>query len=238
MERTSEASQGLPASYDVDRVWTVPNALSFLRLLGVPLVVWLILGPQADLLAVVVLVLSGLTDWLDGHLARAWNQRSRIGQLLDPVADRLYILAIIASLAIRGIIPWWLVIVLAGRDVMIALLVPLLHTRGYSSLPVHFLGKAATFCLLYAFPLVLLGAGTEPAALVARVVGWAFALWGTGLYWWAGLLYVRQTFDLLRSTSPVAKEQRPIAAIHEGPVPREGPPRENRRTRTGTRDRG
>ncbi|MDN5762343.1 MAG: CDP-alcohol phosphatidyltransferase family protein, partial [Microlunatus sp.] len=147
------------ASYDVDRVWTVPNALSLLRLLGVPLVVWLILGPQADWLAVVVLVIAGLTDWLDGYLARRWHQRSRVGQLLDPVADRLYILAIIGSLAIRGIIPWWMVVVLAARDVMIALLVPLLHTRGYSSLPVHFLGKAATFCLLYAFPLVLLGNG-------------------------------------------------------------------------------
>jgi cardiolipin synthase len=78
-------------SYDVDRVWTVPNALSLLRLLGVPLVVWLILGPEADLLAAVVLVLAGFTDWLDGYLARAWNQRSRVGQLLDPVADRLYI---------------------------------------------------------------------------------------------------------------------------------------------------
>ena len=213
----------------MDRVWTVPNALSFLRLLGVPLVVWLILGPMADLLAVVVLVVAGLTDWLDGVLARRWSQRSRIGQLLDPVADRLYILAIIGSLAIRGIIPWWMVIVLAARDVMIALLVPLLHTRGYSTLPVHFLGKAATFCLLYAFPLVLLGAGDGTAALVARVVGWAFALWGTGLYWWAGILYVRQTADLLRSTPRVAKEHRPIGPPHEGPTPRAGEPAEHRR---------
>lgn len=218
------------ASYDVDRVWTVPNALSFLRLLGVPLVVWLILGPQADGVAVVVLVVAGLTDWLDGHLARAWNQRSRIGQLLDPVADRLYILAIIGSLAIRGIIPWWLVIVLAARDVMIAALVPLLHTRGYSSLPVHFLGKAATFCLLYAFPLVLLGADTGIWAQVARVVGWAFALWGTGLYWWAGILYVRQTVELLRGTPAVAREHRPLGPPHEGPMPREGSPREWRRS--------
>lgn len=223
-------------SYDVDRIWTVPNALSFLRLLGVPLVVWLILGPQADVLAVVVLALAGLTDWLDGHLARAWHQRSRIGQLLDPVADRLYILAIIASLALRGIIPWWLVIVLAARDVMIAALVPILHTRGYSSLPVHFLGKAATFCLLYAFPLVLLGADPGSWELVARVAGWAFALWGTGLYWWAGLLYVRQTVDLLANTPPVAKEHRPIGPPHEGPTPREGTPPQPRRSRQrGTR---
>jgi len=223
-------------SYDVDRVWTVPNALSFLRLLGVPLVVWLILGPQADLLAAAVLVVAGFTDWLDGYLARAWNQRSRVGQLLDPVADRLYILAIIGSLAIRGIIPWWLVIVLAARDVMIALLVPLLHTRGYSALPVHFLGKAATFCLLYAFPLVLLGAADGTAPLVARVVGWAFALWGTGLYWWAGILYVRQTIDLLRATPAVVHEHRPIGPPHEGPMPRAGQPPQPR-PRRRERDR-
>jgi cardiolipin synthase len=74
-----------------------------------------------------------------------------------------------------------------------------LKTRGYSALPVHFLGKAATFCLLYAFPLVLLGTGDGTLSLVARVIGWAFALWGTGLYWWAGILYVRQTIDLLSS---------------------------------------
>lgn len=226
------------ATYDVDRIWTVPNALSLLRLLGVPIVVWLILGPQADTAAVVVLALAGLTDWLDGFLARHWNQRSRVGQLLDPVADRLYIIAIIASLAIRGIIPWWLVVVLVARDVMIALLVPVLHTRGYSSLPVHFLGKAATFCLLYAFPLVLLGAGDGQASLVARVVGWAFALWGTGLYWWAGILYVRQTADLLRRTPAVAKEHRPIGPPHEGPVPRAGQPAEPRRSRQRDGRRG
>lgn len=232
MEPSNRVSAtGSGPAYDVDRLWTVPNGLSFLRLLGVPLVVWLILGPQADALAVVVLVVAGVTDWLDGYLARAWNQRSRVGQMLDPVADRLYILAIIGSLAIRGIIPWWLVIVLAARDVMIAILVPILHTRGYSSLPVHFLGKAATFCLLYAFPLVLLGVGDTTLALVARVVGWAFALWGTGLYWWAGLLYVRQTIDLLRTAPAVAKEHRPLGPPHEGPTPREGTPREPRRAR-------
>lgn len=186
--------------YDTDRVWTLPNVLSLLRLAGVPLLLWLVLGPRADGLAVLVLVLAGFTDWLDGYLARAWKQRSRLGQMLDPVADRFYILATLVGLAIRGIIPWWLVVVLVARDVVIALLVPVLRTRGFSSLPVHFLGKAATFSLLYAFPLVLLGAGDGPLALGARVVGWAFAIWGTGLYWWAGWLYLAQTWRLVRST--------------------------------------
>jgi cardiolipin synthase len=94
-------------------------------------------------------------------------------------------------------------VILVARDCVIALLVPVLKTRGYSSLPVHFLGKAATFSLLYAFPLVLLGAGEGSWALIARVLGWAFALWGTGLYWWAGWLYLAQTYQLVRSTPRV-----------------------------------
>jgi cardiolipin synthase len=186
--------------YDTERVWTLPNVLSMLRLAGVPLFLWLVLGPEADGLAVLVLVVAGFTDWLDGTLARAWHQRSRLGQMLDPVADRFYILATLVGLAIRDIIPWWLVVILVARDVVIALLVPILKTRGYSSLPVHFLGKAATFSLLYAFPLVLLGAGESSLALAARVAGWAFALWGTGLYWWAGWLYLVQTYRLVRTT--------------------------------------
>jgi cardiolipin synthase len=191
--------------YDTDRVWTLPNVLSLVRLLGVPVFLWLVLGPRADGLAVLVLVVAGFTDWLDGQLARAWHQRSRLGQMLDPMADRFYILATLIGLAIREIIPWWLVVLLVARDCVIALLVPVLRTRGYSSLPVHFLGKAATFSLLYAFPLVLLGAGESDLALVARVVGWAFAIWGTGLYWWAGWLYLAQTYKLLRSTPRLEK---------------------------------
>jgi cardiolipin synthase len=196
------AARGVPL-YDTDRILTLPNALSLVRLAGAPLVLWLIIGPQADGLAVLVLALGGFTDWLDGYLARAWHQTSRIGQMLDPVADRLYILAVLFGLALREIVPWWLVVIVVGRDLFIPLLVPILRTRGYSSLPVHFLGKAATFSLLYAFPLVLLGSGQEGWLSLAWVLGWAFAIWGTALYWYAGALYVAQTVHLLRSTPPI-----------------------------------
>lgn len=191
-------------SYDTERVLTIPNVLSFARLVGVPLFVWLVLAapqslPGSDLVAVLVLALAGFTDWLDGFLARRWKQTSRVGQMLDPAADRLYILAIVVALALRDLVPWWLLVVLFLRDVVLLALVPLLKSRGYTSLPVHFIGKAATFCLLYALPLVLLGDGTSNWHMVARVIGWASALWGAWLYWWAGVLYVRQTIALLRS---------------------------------------
>jgi len=185
-----------------DRILTVPNALSFLRLLGVPLFLWLILVPQADGWALVVLLVAGFTDWLDGKIARATNSISRLGQLLDPLADRLYIAATLIGLAIRGIVPWWLVILLLSRDLVVGLYLVALKRRGITGLPVHFLGKAATFNLLYAFPLLLLGDGADAAGVdyhdVARVVGWAFAIWGTGLYWWAGLLYIEQARRILR----------------------------------------
>lgn len=182
------------------RVWTVPNAISLARLAGVPLFLWLVLGPEADGWALVVLMLSGVTDYLDGYLARRLDQYSALGEILDPVADRLYILAVVIGLALRDVIPWWIAIALPLRDLLLWGLVPLLRTRGYSALPVHFLGKAATFNLLYAFPLLLLGDGTGVVAQLALVFGWAFAGWGIGLYWLAGGLYAWQVRTLLRDT--------------------------------------
>ncbi|TIC87624.1 CDP-alcohol phosphatidyltransferase family protein [Nocardioides sp. GY 10113] len=179
------------------RVLTVPNLLSILRLLLVPLFLWLMLGPEADGWALVVLAVSGVTDFLDGWLARKLDQTSPLGQLLDPVADRLYILAVVVGLALRDVIPWPVALALPLRDLLMWGLVPLLRTRGYSALPVHFLGKAATFNLLYAFPLLLLGEGDGTVATLALVFGWAFAAWGIGLYWWAGLLYAWQVRTLL-----------------------------------------
>lgn len=185
--------------YDTERVLTVPNILSFIRLAGVPLFLWLLLERESDVWAVVVLVVGGATDWLDGYIARRWNLRSRLGQVLDPMADRLYILATLIGFAIRDIVPWWLVVLLFARDLLMATVIGLpLRRRGFASLPVHFLGKAATFALLYAFPLVLLGVGDEFWHTVARVIGWACVIWGAGLYWWSGLLYLGQGIEVIR----------------------------------------
>lgn len=193
-------STDLPQRPEVvsDAIWTVPNALSAARLAGVPVFLWLILGPEADGWAILLLMASGVSDYLDGKLARAWNQTSRLGQLLDPLADRLYIVATVVGLAVRGIIPVWLVVALVARDLLLALTLPVLHRHGYGPLPVHYLGKAATFNLLYAFPLILLGAGDTWAAPISRTFGWAFAVWGVGLYWYSGLLYLAQVRDLTR----------------------------------------
>jgi cardiolipin synthase len=189
-----------------DRIWTLPNALSVLRLLGVPLFLWLLLGPHADGWAFVVLAISGLTDWLDGKLARWLDQGSRLGALLDPAADRLYIVAALIALALRGIIPVWLVLLLAGREVVLGLLLLVLRGYGYPPLQVNYLGKAATFLLLYAFPVLLLAQGDGGLAAVAAPFAWALTIWGTALYLLSGVFYAIQVAGI------VATERRPGTA--------------------------
>ena len=180
-----------------DRVLTVPNAISMARLAGVPVFLWLVLVPQADWWAVGLLIASALSDWLDGKLARAWNQESRLGQVLDPAADRLYIAATLIALAVRAIIPWWLVAVLVSRELVLGVTLLVLRRHSFGPLQVSFLGKAATLCLLYAFPLLFLGSHAGTAALAARVTGWAFAIWGSALYWWAAALYLAQARQVI-----------------------------------------
>jgi len=162
-----------------------------LRLLLVPVFAVLALRGQ-DAAALAVLVVAGASDWLDGRLARALNQQSRLGELLDPAADRLYILVTLLVLVAREGVPWWLVIVIVGRDVLLTVVLVVLMARRVGPLPVHFVGKAGTFALLYAFPLLLLGQFSGWLGTVALPVGWAFAWWGTGLYWLGAVLYAWQ----------------------------------------------
>lgn len=173
---------------------TIPNIISVARLLGVPLFLWLILVAEADVWAFVVLVIGGASDWLDGYLARRLNQFSRLGEILDPAIDRLYIAATLVGLALREFIPWWLLGLLVARDVLLLALLPALRRRGRIALPVTYVGKTGTFALLWGFPLLLLGGLPFPAGAAIVAIGWAFALWGTFLYWWAGVRYAQMAF--------------------------------------------
>ena len=189
-----------------DRVWTLPNALSVLRLLGVPVFLWLLLGPEEDGWALVILMVSGITDWLDGKLARWLNQGSRLGALLDPAADRLYIVCTLVALAIREVVPIWVVALLLGRELVLGVMLLVLRHYGYPPLQVHYLGKAATLLLLYAFPVLLIADGEGPLATIAEPFAWALTIWGTALYLLAGLLYVVQVVGIVRAerTAPAA----------------------------------
>jgi cardiolipin synthase (CMP-forming) len=181
---------------------TLPNLLSLLRLALVPVFLVLIITGHS-ISAFLVLALASFTDWLDGYLARKLNQVTRIGALLDPAADRLYIFATLIGLTVTGAIPAWLPVVVISRDVLLAFTIPVLASRNYGPLPVHFFGKAGTFALLYAFPLLLLADWWIAAKFVILPVAWAFALWGVALYWYAGFLYVKQVLQLVKSTPKV-----------------------------------
>jgi cardiolipin synthase len=180
-----------------NRVATVPNAISALRLLMVPVFIYLVVR-HWDVWAIAVMAASGVTDWLDGVAARRLNQYSRLGQLLDPAADRLFILSTVFVLGCRAIFPWWLVALLAAREAIMGLALLLLKSKGIDPPEVVFVGKAATLALMYAFPLLLLAEQTSWVKDAAWVVGWAFALWGLLLYWVACGAYLIEAYRALR----------------------------------------
>lgn len=179
------------------RIWTVPNVLSMLRLLLVPVFLILVIA-GAYVPALIVLVTASLTDLLDGFLARRFNQVTRLGQLLDPAADRLYIFAALIGLAANELVPWWIVIVIVARDALIVVLGIVLANHGYGPLPVHQLGKAATFALFTGLPVIMLGLAFPSVQPVSEPFGWAVTLWGAFLYWWAGIIYAIETVRVVR----------------------------------------
>ncbi|WP_308201075.1 CDP-alcohol phosphatidyltransferase family protein [Agromyces mediolanus] len=180
------------------RVWTIPNVLSMLRLALVPVfLVLLVLGEYVG--ALIVLVVASLSDLADGYLARRLNQVTRLGQLLDPAADRLYIFAALLGLAAGGLVPWWIVVVIVARDVFLLVLGVVLASHGYGPLPVHQLGKVATFALFFGLPVIMLGLAFPGVQPVSEPVGWAITLWGAFLYWWAGVIYAIETARAVRA---------------------------------------
>ncbi len=193
----------MPRAVLSDRVITIPNLLSLFRLAMVPVFLILVIAGE-DVFALGILVLSSVTDFLDGFLARRLNQMTRLGQVLDPAADRLFIFATLIGLAFREIVPWWLFAVIVGRDVMLLVLGIVLASKGFGPMPVHHLGKIATACLFYALPILMLGQAFPAVAAVADPLGWACALWGAFLYWWAGFRYIRQARLMLKF--PLAEE--------------------------------
>ena len=189
------------------RILTVPNLISLTRLLGVPLFLYLYLAAHADAAAIVVLAAGGTSDWVDGYVARRLRQVSRLGELLDPLADRLYILATLVAFTAREVVPWQFTAALLARELLLLGSLAVLRRHGYGPPPVHYLGKTATFILLTAFPVLLLAATVPAAATAGSAIGWALAWWGLTLYWAAGALYVVQTVGLVRTVRPTRAGQ-------------------------------
>jgi len=179
-------------------VISVPNALTLLRFLGIPLFIYLTLNLEADGWAIIVLIIGGATDYFDGKLARAWNQTSRFGELADPAIDRLYILAILVVFLVRDIIPTWMIIAIVGRDFILGLITIAMNRKGFPPFTVTYLGKAATFNLMYAFPFLLLAQKDGAWGTIAYIFGWSFAIWGIALYISTGISYAREGLSQIR----------------------------------------
>ncbi|SCG67857.1 CDP-alcohol phosphatidyltransferase family protein [Micromonospora halophytica] len=182
-----------------DQVLTLPNLISAVRLLGVPLFLYLFLVAEADVAAIVVLAVGGTTDWVDGWIARRLRQVSRLGELLDPLADRLYILATLLAFTAREVVPWQFTAALLARELLLLGSLAVLRRHGYGPPPVHYVGKTATFLLLAAFPILLLAETVTAVATAASAIGWGLAWWGLVLYWVAGGMYVVQAGRLVRA---------------------------------------
>ncbi|MFG1939317.1 CDP-alcohol phosphatidyltransferase family protein [Micromonospora tulbaghiae] len=191
-----------------DRVLTLPNLISFVRLVGVPIFLYLFLVVRADVAAIAVLAVGGTSDWVDGWIARRLGQVSRLGELLDPLADRLYILATLLAFTAREVVPWQFTGALLAREVLLLVSLGVLRRYGYGPPPVHYVGKTATFLLLAAFPILLLADAVPDIGTAAGAIGWGLAWWGLVLYWVAGAMYVVQASRLVRAM----RARRPEAA--------------------------
>jgi cardiolipin synthase len=200
------------------RVLTIPNVLSVIRLILVPVFLYLLLVRHDWGPSVAILMFGGVSDWADGKIARlVANQSSRLGELLDPLVDRIYMVAVPVGLALAGVVPWWVVAILLGRDAALAATLPVLRSRGITALPVSYVGKAATFSLMVGFPLVLLGQWDALWSKVIGACGWGFVIWGIGMYLWAAVLYLLQVRLVVRRMPKV------IRSAHTGPADRGAP---------------
>ena len=181
----------------IDRIWTVPNAISFIRLVMVPVFLWLLVTGN-DTTALIVLIIATTSDFVDGIIARNFDQVTRLGMYLDPLSDRLFIAASVIGLAIRGLIPAPLLAIILARDIMLLSVVLYRRLRIADFPRVTFVGKTATFVLFIAFPVVVLGTVWNDAPVPLELIGWLLGSVGAGVYWVAGFGYL----GVLRRTIP------------------------------------
>ncbi|WP_421845633.1 CDP-alcohol phosphatidyltransferase family protein [Mycobacterium sp.] len=199
-----------------NRVLTVPNLLSAVRLALIPVFVYVMLVAHLNGWGVVILVFSGVSDWADGKIARLMNQSSRLGVLLDPAVDRLYMVTVPVVLGLSGIMPWWFIATLLARDAALAATLPLLRSRGLSALPVTYVGKAATFALMVGFPMILMGQWDATWSRVLGAGGWGFLIWGMYAYLWAFVLYAVQMTMVVRRLPKLKDRSHQLVARQAG----------------------
>jgi len=183
----------------LDRIFTVPNVITLVRLLCIPLFLWLLFGAHRQTAAAILLAVLGATDWIDGFVARRYGQVSTFGKVLDPTADRILVGTAVISILIYGAVPLWFGIATIAREVLVSAMVLLLAAMGAARIDVLWVGKAGTFGLMFAYPTFLLGDGTASWQEPIRVIAWVTGLVGLALAWWAAGSYIAPARRALRA---------------------------------------
>lgn len=182
----------------LDRILTAPNVITLVRLLCIPLFLWLLFGAHRQTAAAVLLAVLGATDWVDGYVARRYGQVSTFGKVLDPTADRILVGTAVISIMVYGAVPLWFGLATIAREVLVSAMVVLLAALGAARIDVLWVGKAGTFGLMFAYPTFLLGDGTAGWQEPIRIIGWVTGLVGLALAWWAAGSYIGPARRALR----------------------------------------
>ena len=193
-----------------DRILTVPNVLSLVRLLLVPVFIWLVLGRNDDYAGAALLAGLGASDWVDGYVARHFNQVSNLGKVLDPTADRVLVAAAVVTAVVAGALPIWLCAVVALRETLVSAGVLLLGALRAPRIDVVWAGKAGTLALMFAFPLFLVGASSAGWHSPAHVLAWLFCIPGLALSWIAAATYLSAARRALREHQVAAPQVRSV----------------------------
>lgn len=189
-----------------DKILTIPNLVSFVRLLAIPVFWWLLLGEDNVAAATILFAVVATTDWVDGYLARRLGQVSKLGKALDPVADRMMIASAVIAGLVAGIVPQWIGYLLIAREVYMAIVTLFLVARGAGTLEVRWLGKAATLLVYTAIGWFYFAAIPFLEAILTPLA-WAAGIAGLAMYWVTAFQYTGDALTTLRELESTSNPQ-------------------------------
>jgi cardiolipin synthase len=193
----------------LDRILTAPNVITLVRLLCIPVFLWMLFGRHWQTASAFLLAVLGATDWVDGFVARRYHQVSTFGKVLDPMADRLLVGTAVISVMVYGAVPVWFGVATITREILVSAMVVLLASLGAARIDVLWVGKAGTFGLMFAYPAFLLGYGNADWQEPIKVVAWVTGICGLALAWYAAGSYMGPARKALREGRAARRSSEP-----------------------------
>jgi cardiolipin synthase len=202
----------------LDRIFTVPNVITMVRLLCIPLFLYMLFGKHWQTASAVLLAVLGATDWVDGYVARRYHQVSTFGKVLDPTADRVLVGTAVIAVMVYGAVPLWFGIATIAREVLVSVMVVLLASLGAARIDVLWVGKAGTFGLMFAYPAFLLGDGNAGWQEPVKVIAWVTGIVGLALAWYAAGSYIAPARNALREGRAARRSREAEPGMKETPA--------------------